>query len=50
MREQLSKYKILIEPDDNDFIRPCKKFIEDLEHEYNVFQNELKENEIKWML
>jgi hypothetical protein len=44
MTEPLAKHKIIIEADDNDLIKPCKKFIKDLEYEYSKFENELSKN------
>jgi hypothetical protein len=44
MTEPLAKHKIIIEADDNDLIKPCQKFIRDLEYEYSKFQKELNKN------
>jgi len=48
MNEPLAKHKIIIEADDNDLIKPCKKFIRDLENEYSNFEKELNKNIEKW--
>ncbi len=48
MREPLEKYKIIIESEDIDLIKPCQKFINDLEQEYILFKSKLEKNEKKW--
>jgi len=48
MNEPLAKHRIIIEADDNDLIKPCEKFIRDLENEYSNFEKELEKNTKKW--
>ncbi len=48
MNEPLAKHKIIIEIDDSDLIKPCEKFIKDLENEYSNFKEKLEIDIEKW--